>query len=140
MILNSLNGQLRVSPASYPILSAGECEHDEVSGYTPSSTSPLPDSLVVLCFTQRSTVMKAEMMMRRRITVTTVTTTPMMTAVSTPPETEGIGGKQTHFKENGYRLLQALSSANTKYLNEQMLKQESRTHSAIIRQPGMVTC
>ena len=85
-------GQSRVSPASYPTLSAGACEQDEVSGYTPSSSiSPLPDSLVVLCFTQTSTVMKAEMTMRRRITVTTATTTPMMTAVSTPPEPRGVG-------------------------------------------------
>ena len=58
--------------------------------------------------------MKAEMMMRRRITVATATTTPMMTAVSTTPETEGKGGKWTYFNETGYRLLQVLSLANTK--------------------------
>ena len=86
-------GQSRVSPASYPTPSAGVYEHDEVSGYTPSSTSPLPDSLVVLCFTQTSTVMKAEMMMKRRITVATATTTPMMPAVPIALEPGGGGGE-----------------------------------------------
>ena len=87
-------GQSWVSPTSYPTLSARACEHDEVSAYTPSSsTSPLPDSLVVLCFTQTSTVMKAEMAMKRRITVATATTTPMMPAVSIALEPGGGGGE-----------------------------------------------
>ena len=84
-------GQSRVSPASYPTPSAGACEHDEVSGYTPSSISPLPDSLVVLCFTQTSTVMKEKMTMRRRITMATAIPAPMMTAVSTALEPKGGG-------------------------------------------------
>ena len=86
-------GQSRVSPARYPTPSAGACEHDEVSGYTPSSISPLPDSLVVLCFTQTSTVMKAEMAMKRRITVGTATTTPMMPTVSIALGPGGGGGE-----------------------------------------------
>ena len=75
-----------------PTLSDLACMHDEMSGNTHSSPSHFSDSLVVLCFMQKYTMMKAVIMLMRRITVATATTTPMMTAVFTPPDHEVPGG------------------------------------------------